>query len=116
MRSGGINWLAVIAAAVAIYAIGFVIYGLLIPAETWMAWEGMTAEDMDAVGSSRDAVQRRDAADECGLHGRHLQMGTGDRTHRTARMGAGIALPSAVPALMYGWVYGIGPAEMTLVD
>ena len=27
MRSGGINWLAVIAAAIAIYAIGFVIYG-----------------------------------------------------------------------------------------
>jgi hypothetical protein len=33
-----------------------------------------------------------------------------------AKWGAVVALASAVPALMYGWVYGIGPAEMTLVD
>ena len=33
MRSGGINWLAVIVAAIAIYAVGFVIFGLLVPPE-----------------------------------------------------------------------------------
>ena len=44
MRSGGINWLAVLAAAVAVYAIGFVIYGFLIPEESWMAMSGMTEE------------------------------------------------------------------------
>ena len=31
MRAGGINWLAVIVAAIAIYAIGFVIYGAADP-------------------------------------------------------------------------------------
>ena len=29
MRSGGINWLAVIAAAIAVYALGFVITGVV---------------------------------------------------------------------------------------
>ena len=42
MRSGGINWLAVIAAAIAIYAIGFVIYGMLMTEEAMMAMTGMT--------------------------------------------------------------------------
>ena len=37
MRAGGINWLAVIAAAVAIYAIGFVIYGVLVSEDRAMA-------------------------------------------------------------------------------
>src|SRR5690242_12557644 len=37
MRSGGINWLAVIVAAIVIYAIGFVIYGVLIPEDRLMA-------------------------------------------------------------------------------
>ena len=42
MRSGGINWLAVVDSAIAIYALGFVIYGMLISPEAWMAMSGMT--------------------------------------------------------------------------
>jgi hypothetical protein len=42
MRSGGIHWIAVIAAAFAVYALGFVIYGMLVPEESWMAMSGMT--------------------------------------------------------------------------
>ena len=53
MRAGGFNWAAVLAAAVAIYAIGFIIYGLLIPPERWMAMEGISQAEMDAVGQSR---------------------------------------------------------------
>ena len=41
MRSGGINWLAVIVAAIAIYAIGFVIYGVMMPMDTNIAMSGM---------------------------------------------------------------------------
>jgi len=33
-----------------------------------------------------------------------------------AKWAAVIALASAVPAMLYGWVYGIGPIQMTLVD
>jgi hypothetical protein len=116
MRSGGINWLAVVAAAVAIYAIGFVIYGLLIPAETWMAWSGVSAEDIEAVGSSRmpfSVVMPLMTAIFMAVIFKWAQVaGASDG----AKWGAVVALASAVPALMYGWVYGIGPAEMTLVD
>ena len=42
MRSGGINWLAVVVAAIVIYAIGFVIYGMLIPEDRLMAMTGMS--------------------------------------------------------------------------
>ena len=58
MRAGGINWLAVIVAAVAFYAIGFVIYGMLIPAEAWMVMSGMTAEANGGGGQQPNAVQR----------------------------------------------------------
>ena len=53
MRAGGINWIAVLAAAIAFYAIGFVIYGLLIPAESWMAMSGISAAEIEALGGSR---------------------------------------------------------------
>jgi hypothetical protein len=116
MRSGGINWLAVVAAAVAIYALGFVIYGLLIPAETWMAWSGVSAEDIEAVGSSRmpfSVVMPLMTAIFMAVIFKWAQVaGASDG----AKWGAVVALASAVPALMYGWVYGIGPAQMTLVD
>jgi hypothetical protein len=116
MRSGGINWLAVVAAAVAIYALGFVIYGLLIPAETWMAWSGVSAEDIEAVGSSRmpfSVVMPLMTAIFMAVIFKWAQVaGASDG----AKWGAVVALASAVPALMYGWVYGIGPAEMTMVD
>ena len=116
MRSGGINWLAVLVAAVAFYAIGFVIYGLLIPAETWMAWEGVTAEEMEAVGSSRmpfSVVMPLMTAIFMAVIFKWAQVASGSNG---AKWGAVIALASAVPAMMYGWVYGVGPAEMTVID
>jgi hypothetical protein len=116
MRSGGINWLAVVAAAVAIYALGFVIYGLLLPAETWMAWSGVSAEDIEAVGSSRmpfSPVMPLMTAIFMAVIFKWAQVAGASNG---AKWGAVVALASAVPALMYGWVYGIGPAEMTMVD
>ncbi len=41
MRVGGVNVFAVLAAALAIFAIGFVIYGLLFD-ELWMELAGFT--------------------------------------------------------------------------
>mgnify|MGYP003575028034 CR=1 FL=1 len=116
MRSGGINWLAVIVAAVAIYAVGFVIYGLLVPPETWMAWEGTTAEEMEAVGSSRmpfSVVMPLMTAIFMAVIFKWAQVASASNG---AKWGAVVALASAVPAIMYGWVYGIGPIEVTMVD
>lgn len=116
MRSGGINWLAVIVAAVAIYAVGFVIYGLLVPPDTWMAWEGTSAEQLAAVGDSRmpfsvvmpllTAIFMAVIFKWAGVAG----------ASNGAKWGAVIALASAVPAMMYGWVYGTGAVEIVMVD
>jgi len=116
MRTGGINWLAAVVAAIAIYAIGFVIYGLLVPAETWMAWEGITAEDMETVGTSRmpfSVVMPLMTAVFMAVIFKWAQVAGASNG---AKWGAVVALASAIPAIMYGWVYGIGPAEITLVD
>ena len=78
---------------------------------------GMTEAEIEAVGEQPHAVQRRHAADDRGLHGRAVQVGAGRRRDRTARNGAlVIALASAVPTMLYGWVYGVGPTDMTLID
>lgn len=116
MRSGGINWLAVLAAAIAFYAIGFVIYGLLIPAETWMAWEGVSAAEMEAVGESRmmfSPIMPLMTAAFMAVLFKWAQIAG---AAKGAKWGAVVALASAVPGMLYGWVYGIGPIEVTLVD
>lgn len=116
MRAGGINWLAVIAAAVAFYAVGFVIYGMLVPQETWMAWEGTSQAEMDAVGGTRmpfGVVMPLMTATFMAV----LFKWASVRSAKDGAMwGIVIALASAVPAILYGWVYGVGPIEVTAVD
>ena len=116
MRSGGINWLAVLAAAVAFYLIGFVIYGVVIPEETWMAMSGESKAELEAVAESRMPfgplmpIMTSVFMALIFKWGGVANMGTG------IRWGLVIALASAVPALLYGWVYGAGSIHMTLVD
>jgi hypothetical protein len=53
MRVNGLNVLAIAAAAVAIYLIEFVIYGVLITPEQFQLMSGMSAEQGAAIGMSR---------------------------------------------------------------
>jgi hypothetical protein len=53
MQIHGVNPVAVVVAAVASYAVGLIIYGFLVPADTWMLWSGIDKVDMDAIGASR---------------------------------------------------------------
>ncbi len=53
MEFQGIRLVPVLIAAIATYAVGLVIYGLLIPTETWLLWSGITPEQMNSVGMSR---------------------------------------------------------------
>jgi hypothetical protein len=116
MRSGGINWLAVVAAAVAIYAIGFVIYGLLIPAESWMAMSGITEEEMAAVGSSRMPYSIIMPLMTAVFLAILFKWGGVADAAKGAKWATVVALASAVPTLLYGWVYGVGPIQETLID
>lgn len=116
MRAAGINWLAVIVAAVAIYAIGFVIYGILVPDEWWMSASGITQQQIDALGASRmpfGVVMPLMTASFLAVLfklGRVADAATG------AKWTVIVALASAIPTLLYGWVYGVGPFEVILVD
>ena len=116
MRSGGINWLAVIVAAVAIYAIGFIIYGLAIPEETWMAWEGDTQAELAEVGDSRmpfGVVMPLMTALFMAVIFKWAQVAG---AAKGAQWAAVVALASAVPAELYAFVYGTGLVQITLVD
>lgn len=116
MRAGGINWLAAVVAAIAIYAIGFVIYGMLVPEEWWMSASGITQEQVDSVGAARmpfSVVMPLMTAIFLAVlfkWGKVADVATG------VRWGAVVALASAIPTLLYGWVYGVGPFDVTLID
>ena len=116
MRAGGINWIAVLVAGVAFYAIGFVIYGLLIPPERWMALSGISAADMAAVGQSRMPFSVVMPLMTAGFMALLFKWGSVTGISKGAQWGVVVALASAVPGMLYGWVYGVGPIDMTLVD
>jgi len=115
MRSGGINWLAVIAAAIVIYAIGFVIYGLVIPADSWMAMTGITGDEK-AIAMSRmpySAVMPLLTAIFLAVL---FKWGQVADAMTGAKWAVVVALASAVPAMLYGWTYGGHNTSMTMVD
>ena len=116
MRAGGINWIAVLVAGVAFYAIGFVIYGLLIPPERWMALSGISAADMAAVGQSRMPFSVVMPLMTAGFMALLFKWGSVTGISKGAQWGVVVALASAVPGMLYGWVYGVGPIDMTLID
>ena len=116
MRAGGINWVAVLAAAVAFYALGFVIYGMIISEETMLAWAGLTREEMDAVGTSRMPFGALMPLATALFMAILFNWGGVQSATQGARWGMLIALASAIPAVWYGWVYGVGPAEERLLD
>lgn len=115
MRSGGINWLAVIAAAIAIYALGFVIYGMLIPPESWMAMSGMT-EAETATAMTRMPYSVVMPIMTALFLAVLFKWGAVADAMKGAQWGLVVALASAVPTLLYGWVYGGLDTNMTLVD
>lgn len=116
MRAGGINWLAVIAAAIAFYAIGFVIYGMLVPPDTWMAWMGTSQAEIDAVGASRMPFGVVMPLMTAIFMAVLFKWGSVGSAGDGAKWGIVVALASAVPGMLYGWVYGVGPIELTAID
>lgn len=115
MRSGGINWLAVIAAAVAIYAIGFVIYGVLVPEEAWMAMSGMT-EGEKATALSRMMFSPLMPILTAVFMAVLFKWGQVADAMTGIKWAVVIGLASAVPTMLYGWVYGGLNTGMTEID
>jgi hypothetical protein len=115
MRSGGINWLAVIVAAVAIYAVGFVIYAMLIPEESWMAMSGMT-EESKAIAMSRMPFSVVMPLLTAIFIAVLFKWGQVAGAAKGAKWALVVALASAIPAILYAWVYGGNNSEMAMID
>ncbi len=115
MRSGGINWLAVIAAAIAIYAIGFVIYAMLIPEDSWMAMTGMT-EETKAVAMSRMPFSVVMPILTAVFMAVLFKWGQVADAVAGVKWAVVVGLASAVPTMLYGWVYGGLNSSMTMID
>ncbi|HEU0310931.1 MAG TPA: DUF1761 domain-containing protein [Sphingomicrobium sp.] len=115
MRSGGINWLAVVAAAVGIYAIGFVIYGMLMTEEAMMAMTGMT-EAEKATALSRLMYSPLMPIFTAVFMAVLFKWGQVADAMTGAKWAMVVALASAIPTILYGWVYGGLDTNMTIVD
>jgi hypothetical protein len=116
MRICGINWVAALVAAVAIYAIGALIYGVLIDPAMWMESAGITPEKMAAVGTSRmpfsPVMPLMTAFGMAFL----FKWGGVSGLANGVKWAVLVALTSAIPTMLYGWVYGVGPFSGTLID
>ena len=115
MRSGGINWMAVIAAAIAIYAIGFIIYAVVIPQDAWMAMTGMT-EAQKTIAESRMPYSFVMPLMTAVFLAVLFKWGQVADAMAGAKWAVVVGLASAVPAMLYGWTYGGLNTNMTMVD
>ncbi len=116
MRAAGINWLAVVAAAVAFHLIGFLIYGMLVPQEAWLEMSGMSREQLDAIGTGRMPFGILMPLASAVFMAVLFKWGRVEGASRGVQWGAAIALASAVPTVWYGWVYGPSMASGALLD
>ena len=115
MRSGGINWLAVMVAAIAIYAIGFVIYGMLLPPDANMAMSGMT-EAEKTTAMSRMMYSPLMPILTAVFMAVLFKWGQVADWVAGVKWAVVVALASAVPTMLYGWVYGGLNTDMTMID
>ena len=115
MRSAGINWWAAIGAAFAIYAIGFVIYVGLIPMDRWWAMTGMTDAEK-AIANSRMALSPIMPILTALFLGLLFKWGEVGSAAEGMKWAAMVALGSALPALLYDWVYGGMSTAKTAID
>lgn len=115
MRSGGINWLAVIVAAIAIYAVGFVVYGLLVPEESWMAMTGMSEAERSTAMSRMIFSPVMPIMTAVFLAILFKWGSVADAT-TGIKWAVVVGLASAVPTMLYGWTYGGLSTDMTMID
>lgn len=118
MRIGGQSILAIIASAVAIYALGFLIYGLVF-SEMWMALKGITKESMATEYAGKEwrmalsplmpLLISFGMAKVVGWRGQKgLVAGV--------RTGLVVGICFLVASRMYGFVYGSEPEGLLAMD
>lgn len=116
MRINAYNPAPIIVAALVIYLVGFLIYGLIVDPQLWMAESGITQAQMDAVGAARMPFSPlMPIATAIGLAVLY-RLTNRKGVACGVWLGVVVALTSAVPTIWYGWVYGVGGLAMPLID
>ncbi|MDO1560477.1 DUF1761 domain-containing protein [Brevundimonas sp. 2R-24] len=111
----GVNWTAVVIAAIVMYLIGWLWYGMLFEAQ-WMALSGVTAEQMAQGGTTAmilGAVNSLVTA--VGLGWAVPRLGGGGWVGG-ARTGFLIGLFFACTSLAYAFIYGGAPTGLIPID
>jgi hypothetical protein len=115
MRSGGINWLAIIAAAVAIYAIGFVIYAMMIPMESYIAMSGISEAER-ATATLRMMYSPIMPIMTAVFLAILYKWGQVADAVAGVKWSLVVGLASGIPTMLYGWVYDGGNTSLTMID
>lgn len=115
MRIKGFNLVAILVATLAVYAVGFVLFGLII-GDQYLEIAGITKEQAEAVGASR--MPFSPVPPLVTAIGMAILFRWGNVTGLASgvKWGALVALLSACPAIWYGWVYGVGSTAEPLLD
>ena len=113
MHIAGINWVAVVVAAAAVFAIGYVIHMRLVDLKAWNAAKHIDEAELSRVRMASGMTLP--LATAIGLAvlfnwGNVAGVGNG------ILWGLVIALASALPVLWYNWFYGTAPIWIFWVD
>jgi hypothetical protein len=113
MHIAGINWAAVLVAAAAFFAIGFVIHMKLVDLK---AWDAAKHTDQAKLSKMRMAfgmiLPLATAAGLAILFSWGNVTGVADGV----KWGLAVALASGLPVLWYNWFYGTSPLRIFAVD
>jgi hypothetical protein len=113
MHIAGINWVAVLVAAAAFFAIGFVIHMRLVDLKAWDA-----AKHVDEAQLSKARMASGVVLPLATAIGLAILFSWGDVAGVAdgVKWGLIVALASALPVLWYNWFYGTAPAWIFAVD
>lgn len=109
-----IHWPSLLVSALAIYAIGFALYGLLF-SEAWLAWSGYTEEGLAEEGWRMALSPIMPLLLATGV-GAVLHWGKPADLSGALRLGVVVWLLLLLPTRLYGWVYGNQPLGLLLLD
>ena len=113
MHIAGLNWVAILAAAAAFFAIGYVIHMRLVDLKAWNAAKHIDEAELSLMRMASGMILP--LATAIGLAvlfkwGNVVGVGNG------ILWGVVIALGSALPVLWYNWFYGTSPIWIFWVD
>lgn len=114
MRVQGHNVFAIIAAAIAIWAIGFLIYVVLF-SQQWMAWTGVSEADAEAGAARMPFMFVMPVLQAIGLS-LVVKWRNASGLIAGAVTGAIVAVLLTIAGRMYGWVYSTEPTELFGLD